>query len=72
MHILSCIHKHLYVWEGRVIMECENCNNQGYVLSNNEKEEKDLQKCDTCQTFVSDCEAKLFVLDYIKNKGRNK
>ena len=52
-------------------MECENCNNQGFVLSNNEKEEKDLQKCDTCQTFVSDTEAKLFVLDYIKNKGRN-
>ena len=47
-------------------MECEDCDNQGYVVSNNEKGERDLQKCDTCQTFVSDIEAKLFVLEYIK------
>ena len=47
-------------------MECEDCDNQGYVVSNNEKGERDLQKCDTCQTFVSDIEAKLFVLEELQ------
>ncbi len=42
-------------------MECLDCNNQGWVLSNNEDWEDEIQKCDNCNVFAYDEEAQMFV-----------
>ena len=42
--------------EGK-IMECLDCNNQGWILSNNEDFNNEIQKCDNCDVFKSDKEA---------------
>ena len=49
--------------------ECELCKDYGFVLSNDAEGKDDLQKCDWCNEFKSDEEAKKFVLKHI-NQGR--
>tara|TARA_B100000749_G_C18394665_1_gene451869 strand:- start:462 stop:710 length:249 start_codon:yes stop_codon:yes gene_type:complete len=44
---------------------------KGFVLSNNEAGNKDLQRCDACDVFADDEEAKQYVLDYITNTGKH-
>jgi len=48
--------------------ECEVCRDYGFVLSNDEDGKNDLQRCDTCNEFESDEEAKQFVLKFINAK----
>jgi len=48
--------------------ECEVCRDYGFILSNDQDDKNDLQRCDTCNEFKSDEEAKQFVLKFI-NKG---
>lgn len=44
---------------------------KGFVLSNNEDGDKDLQRCDACDVFADDEEAKQYVLAFIKNIGKH-
>jgi hypothetical protein len=39
---------------------CEACNGLGYVHTNNEQRDDEIQRCDDCQQFKSDADAKLF------------
>ena len=39
-------------------MECLDCDNKGWVLSNNEDWQNEIQKCDNCNVFKYDEEAK--------------
>ena len=48
--------------------ECEVCRDYGFILSNDQDDKNDLQRCDTCNEFESDEQAKQFVLKFI-NKG---
>jgi len=36
---------------------CNVCNGKGFVFSNNEAFEDEIQKCDTCKVFKTDHEA---------------
>ena len=45
--------------------ECELCRDYGFILSNDQDDKNDLQRCDTCNEFKSDEEAKQFVLKFI-------
>ncbi|MGI9572424.1 MAG: hypothetical protein ACR2L5_03760 [Candidatus Actinomarinaceae bacterium] len=47
---------------------CNACDDNHFLLSNNRRNEFDLQKCDECNYFKSDKEAKEFVLKYINNE----
>ena len=40
---------------------CEDCNNKGWVLSNDEDWNDEIQKCDSCNVFAHDEEAQMFV-----------
>ena len=40
---------------------CEDCNNKGWVLSNDEDWNDEIQKCDSCNVFAYDEEAQMFV-----------
>mgnify|MGYP001496768955 FL=1 len=40
---------------------CEDCNNKGWVLSNDEDWNDEIQKCDSCSVFAHDEEAQMFV-----------
>jgi len=42
-------------------MECSDCNNQGWILSNNEDWNDEIQKCDNCNVFKYDEEARMFL-----------
>jgi|TARA_S200002703_G_scaffold19864_1_gene16120 hypothetical protein len=44
---------------------CEECNDNHFLLSNDENGNDDLQKCDECNYFKSDDEAKQYVLKFI-------
>ena len=39
------------------IAPCETCNNNGWVISNGESWNTEIQRCDECQQFKSDDEA---------------
>lgn len=61
-------------------MECLDCENKGWILSNNEDWQDEIQKCDNCNVFKHDEEAQMFVHflgfddeDFMKsnNKGKN-
>ena len=41
-------------------MKCSLCNNQGWLLSNDEDWSDEIQKCDECNVFKSDKEAQVF------------
>ena len=47
--------------------KCNLCNNDYFILSTNEYGQPDLQKCDECNHFKSDDEAKIYVFKYIFN-----
>ena len=49
-------------------LRCELCKDYGFILSNDADDKDDLQKCDDCNKFKSDEEAKDYVLKFI-NKG---
>jgi hypothetical protein len=40
---------------------CEDCDNKGWILSNDEDWNDEIQKCDNCNTFKHDEEAQMFV-----------
>ena len=40
---------------------CLDCNNQGWILSNNEDWQDEIQKCDNCNVFKHDEETQMFV-----------
>ena len=43
-------------------MCCEDCNNQGWIVSfNSEDLKNEIQKCDNCNVFKHDEEAQMFV-----------
>ena len=42
-------------------MECLDCENKGWILSNNEDWQDEIQKCDNCNFFKHDEEARMFV-----------
>ena len=44
---------------------CNFCNDMRFFLSNNEEGFRDLQKCDECNVFESDSDAKAYVKTYI-------
>ena len=44
---------------------CETCNDNYFILSNDEKGNDDLQRCDECNYFESDDDAKNYVLKFI-------
>jgi len=44
---------------------CSFCVGHGFILSNDELGNDDLQKCDECNDFKSDDDAKKYVLKYI-------
>ena len=50
-----------------MMAECELCKAYGFILSNDADDKDDLQKCDDCNKFKSDEEAKKFVLKYINH-----
>jgi len=52
-------------------MECEECKDMGFILSNNETGNPDLQRCDYCKQFKNDADAKHFVLTYINQETSN-
>ena len=52
---------------GDMRAECELCKDYGFILSNDADDKDDLQKCDDCNKFKSDEEAKKFVLKYINH-----
>jgi hypothetical protein len=45
--------------------DCEICNDNFFILSNDEFGKNDLQKCDECNYFKSDDDAKNYVLKFI-------
>ena len=47
--------------------KCNLSNDNYFILSNNEKGKPDLQKCDECNQFRCDDDAKLYVFKYIVN-----
>jgi|7_EtaG_2_1085326.scaffolds.fasta_scaffold01146_24 hypothetical protein len=47
---------------------CDICNGMKFILSNNEMGIRDLQRCDECNFFSDDSEAKAYVRTYIDNK----
>jgi|TARA_R100000278_G_C5457248_1_gene159594 hypothetical protein len=50
---------------------CEQCHNNHFLISNDENGNDDLQKCDECNHFKSDDEARAFVLKIIiEKKGK--
>ena len=44
---------------------CEICNGMKFILSNDKNNKPDLQKCDDCNYFKTDQEAKDYVLKFI-------
>ena len=44
---------------------CETCNDNYFILSNDEEGNDDLQRCDECNYFESDDDAKNYVLKFI-------
>ena len=44
---------------------CHACDDNHFLLSNDENGNDDLQKCDECNYFKSDDEAKQYVLKFI-------
>jgi uncharacterized Zn finger protein len=50
---------------------CDTCGGMKFVLSNNEKGYRDLQRCDDCGGFESDLDAKKYVLTYIENTEKH-
>lgn len=38
--------------------KCKDCGDLGYVRSNNELGEDEVQKCDSCNKFITDEQAK--------------
>ena len=52
-------------------MECEMCHDAKFLLSNDDRGNPDLQKCDDCCAnerdgyFTSDDQAKAYVLEFI-------
>ena len=51
---------------------CECCNDNHFLISNDQYGNDDLQKCDECNHFKSDDEARAFVLKIIiEKKGKN-
>ena len=36
---------------------CEDCDGKGYIYSNNENWDDEIQKCDACNEFTSDKDA---------------
>jgi len=38
---------------------CDACRGKGYILSNDEDGNDEIQRCDTCKSLVSDDEAKM-------------
>ena len=48
---------------------CSFCAGLGFIFSNNEKGDNELQRCDTCQEFKSDKEAQKYVLKFLP-KGK--
>jgi hypothetical protein len=36
---------------------CEDCNGMGYIYSNDENWNDEIQRCDTCKEFTSDKKA---------------
>lgn len=49
---------------------CEACNDNGFLLSNDEKENPDLQRCDECKRFENDEQAKKHVLKFINKEAK--
>ena len=49
------------------MIECELCQDYGFILSNDADDKDDLQKCDDCNVYNSDEEAKAYVLKFINN-----
>lgn len=44
---------------------CECCNGKGFVFSNNEANEDEIQKCDVCNVFKSDREAQSEYIEWM-------
>lgn len=53
------------------IVDCETCKDLFFILSNDVNNRPDLQKCDECNFFKSDDDAKKYVLKFILKRGNN-
>ena len=49
-------------------LTCDDCKGNGYVLSNDEDGNDEVQRCDTCKKFVSDDEALREKTKEVENK----
>ena len=49
---------------------CEACNDNHFLLSNDEDGNPDLQRCDECKHFENDDEAKKYVLKFINKEAK--
>jgi len=49
---------------------CEACNDNHFLLSNDENNNPDLQRCDECKYFENDDEAKKYVLKFINKEAK--
>ena len=49
--------------------KCNLCDDNYFILSTNETGKPDVQKCDECNKFKSDDDAKLYVFMHIFNDG---
>jgi len=45
------------------IATCETCNNDGWIISNDESWNTEIQRCDECQQFKSDEEAVEYLIE---------
>jgi|7_EtaG_2_1085326.scaffolds.fasta_scaffold211091_1 hypothetical protein len=46
-----------FVENSEIEKDCEDCDGNGYVYSNDENWNDEIQKCDTCNEFSSDKDA---------------
>lgn len=44
--------------------DCEICEGEGFIFSNNRNNKDEVQKCDECNLFKTDLEAQKHVKDY--------
>ncbi len=45
------------------------CHDMKFILSNDESGNPDLQRCDECDYFTSDDQAKAYVLEFISKEN---
>ena len=55
----------MFTFKGNKMKRCECCNNKGFIFSNNEAWEDEIQKCDVCNVFKTDQEAQNEYLNWM-------